>query len=177
MARQKPKRPLTELEGAALSVISRLKKCTPYQVRVDFQKSRSHEWSGSAGAVYPALRRLHAAGFLRSHAKEEGRRSVEFALTPLGRRVFSEWLADVERACGSGLDPFRCRADYWDNLSNRGKETMRNALIGRLRRKCAEVEALLAESGRAEREGLKLELALHRTRLDWLGRKFEVGDR
>src|SRR6516162_6375678 len=98
-------RALTELEGAALTVIHRLKSCTPYRVRLDFLRSRSHEWSGSAGAVYPALRRLQARGFLKAQQTGEARRSVNYALTKAGSDALLGWLSDVERAAGSGLDP------------------------------------------------------------------------
>src|SRR5215470_12348658 len=110
-------RTVTELEGAALAVIYRLGRCTPYRVRLDFQSSRSREWSGSAGAVYPALRRLQAAGLLRAERGEVGRRSVLYSLSADGRRALASWLRDTERASGSGLDPFRVRADYWDALA------------------------------------------------------------
>src|SRR5215472_5946571 len=94
-------RALTELEGAALTVIHRLKSCTPYRVRLDFQQSRSREWSGSAGAVYPALRRLHARGLLKAQQTGEGRRSVNYALSKAGSEALTRWLTDVERAAGS----------------------------------------------------------------------------
>ena len=46
---------MTELEGAILGVIRLDPSCTAYRVRQVFLASRSDEWSGSAGAVYPAI--------------------------------------------------------------------------------------------------------------------------
>jgi DNA-binding PadR family transcriptional regulator len=161
---------LTELEGAALAVINGLGSCTPYQVRLNFLSSRSLEWSGSAGAVYPAIRRLHAGGLLLAQETEDARRSVRFSLSAAGRRAFEAWLKDVERACGSGLDPFRCRADYWDILPAAGRQALLRALVRKLEQK---LEMLAALSGRpdTEQRALLLEVELHKTRLRWLGRE------
>ena len=161
-------RALTELEGAALTVIHRLKSCTPYRIRLDFLKSRSHEWSGSAGAVYPALRRLHARGLLKAQQTGEGRRAVNYALSKAGSEALTRWLTDVERAAGSGLDPFRCRADFWRDLPEQERDAFRRKLINELERKCANIERLKKAGDEPEPRALELELALHRTRLDWL---------
>jgi DNA-binding PadR family transcriptional regulator len=165
----KPKsRALTELEGAALTVIHRLKSCTPYRVRLDFLQSRSHEWSGSAGAVYPALRRLHARGLLKAQQTGEGRRSVNYALSKAGSEALARWLTDVECAAGSGLDPFRCRADLWRDLPEAEQDAFRQKVAGELEKKCADIAQLLKRGDAQEPDALTLELALHRTRLHWL---------
>ena len=52
---------LTELEGAILSEIYHRGQKTAFQVRRAFAASHSLEWKGSAGAVYPAVKRLRAA--------------------------------------------------------------------------------------------------------------------
>ena len=161
-------RALTELEGAALTVIHRLKSCTPYRVRLDFQQSRSHEWSGSAGAVYPALRRLQARGFLKAQQTGEARRSVNYALTKAGSDALAGWLSDVERAAGSGLDPFRCRADFWRDLPKAERDALRHKLTGELEKKCADITRLLKAGDVPEPKALELELALHKMRLNWL---------
>ena len=161
-------RALTELEGAALTVIHRLKACTPYRVRLDFLQSRSHEWSGSAGAVYPALRRMHARGLLKAQQTGEGRRSVNYALSNAGSEALTRWLTDVERAAGSGLDPFRCRADFWRDLPKSEREAFRQKLIDELDRKCTNIAQLVKTGDEPEPKALELELALHKTRLAWL---------
>src|SRR5215472_16534009 len=140
-------RELTELEGAALAVISRLGGCTPYRVRQDFLSSRSHEWSGSAGAVYPALRRMRAAGLV--HAKRiAGRRPAEiYTLSRAGHAALMSWLKDTDRASGSGLDPFRCRADYWIVLSQPERRVFEQSLLAKLKEKCVELQLLLKKGG------------------------------
>lgn len=162
------RRALTELEGAALMVIHRLKSCTPYRVRLDFLKSRSHEWSGSAGAVYPALRRMHARGLLRAEETGEGRRAVNYALSKAGNDALARWLMDVERAAGSGLDPFRCRADLWGDLPRAERQAFLKTLAGELKKKCADIARLIEQGGDPEPRALALELALHKMRLHWL---------
>lgn len=162
---------LTELEGAALSVIDGLGSCTPYQVRRNFLSSRSREWSGSAGAVYPAIRRLHAVGLLRSRETEDARRSVRFSLSAAGRKAFEAYLKDVERACGSGLDPFRCRADYWDTLPAADRRALFQDIVRKLEQNLKMLLDLSARPGTPEPRALILEVELHKTRLCWLERE------
>lgn len=162
---------LTELEGAALSVIDGLGACTPYQVRQNFLSSRSREWSGSAGAVYPAMRRLHAAGLLRAKETRDARGSVRFSLSAAGKKAFEAWLEDLERACGSGLDPFRCRADYWDTLPAVDRRELLQALVRKLERKLKMLLDLYDRPDTPEPRALILEVELHKTRLRWLERE------
>jgi DNA-binding PadR family transcriptional regulator len=162
---------LTELEGAALSVISDLGSCTPYQVRQNFLSSRSREWSGSAGAVYPAIRRLHSRGLLRAQATEDARRSVRFSLSASGRKSFRSWVKDTERASGSGLDPFRCRADQWDRLPATSRRALFKALMQQLKQRLAYLDDLFHRPDTPERQALVLEVELHKTRLRWLERQ------
>lgn len=169
--RKRASHALTELEGATLAVIHGLGSCTPYQVRQNFLSSRSQEWSGSAGAVYPAIRRLHAGGLLLAQKTEDARRSVRFSLSALGRKAFEAWLKDVERASGSGLDPFRCRADYWDILPAAGRQALLRALMRKLEQKLEMLADLSDSPATAERRALSLEVALHKTRLRWLERE------
>jgi DNA-binding PadR family transcriptional regulator len=171
MARRRNKgiaRALTELEGAALSVIYRQKGCTPYRVRQDFLSSRSKEWSGSAGAVYPALRRMHAAGLVNAKRIAGRRPSDIYSLSRKGRAALKGWLADTDRASGSGLDPFRCRADYWIALPERERRVFEQRMSAKLREKCLDLERLLKKADMPEQKALGLELALHKTRISWL---------
>ena len=54
-------RRISELEGAILSEIEHRGQQTAFQVRKAFADSFSLEWKGSAGAIYPAVRRLEKA--------------------------------------------------------------------------------------------------------------------
>jgi DNA-binding PadR family transcriptional regulator len=162
---------LTELEGAALSVINRLGSCTPYQIRQDFLSSRSREWSGSAGAVYPAIRRMESAGLLRAEMGGDARRSVRYSLSAPGRRAYSAWLKDIARATGSGLDPFRCRADQWCQLPAVQRKALLKGLQQQLQQRCGWLEGLAEKPETPELQALWLELELDQARLRWLERQ------
>lgn len=107
---------LTELEGAVLSEIHHRQNHTAFKVRRAFQTSPSIEWSGSAGAVYPAIRRLIDAGLIGSTPIETGRRGNALGLTREGVRALERWICDPLRASSVGLDPFRLRAGLWATL-------------------------------------------------------------
>jgi DNA-binding PadR family transcriptional regulator len=106
---------LTELEGAALGIVLRAGACTPYALRRAFATSPSRFWSGSAGAVYPLVRRLERRRLLASRADRKDRRARRLVrATPAGRRAFEDWLLDPVRAADFGFDPLRTRLFYAD---------------------------------------------------------------
>jgi DNA-binding PadR family transcriptional regulator len=105
-------RPLTELEGTVLGVLTARQPCTPYQVRREFLDSPSPHWSGSAGAIYPLVVRLEKAGLVRSQAHATGsRRSRVYCLTPAGRRALRRWMGPPigDEVVGVPPDPLRAR--------------------------------------------------------------------
>jgi DNA-binding PadR family transcriptional regulator len=53
---------LTDLEGAVLADVATRGTATSYAVAQTFSQSPSEYWSGSAGAVYPLVKRLTATG-------------------------------------------------------------------------------------------------------------------
>lgn len=120
---------LTELEGALMVEIHHRGMTTAFKVRRAFQLSMSSEWSGSAGAVNPAIRRLEAARLLTIGEPEGARRTRHLSLTPAGIARLRAWSIDAERACNLGLDPFRIRAGLWSGLS----DAERGALFDRIR--------------------------------------------
>jgi len=167
----KRKSELTELEGAAMTVLRQLGACTPYQVRKAFKDSPSAEWSGSAGAVYPALRRLKAAGLLVAKPVKDARRSVLYSLSTAGADALDAWLTDVARAAGIGIDPFRTRAPLWGGLPSARAGAFKRALIRTLRAERAAIREQLAAPDAPDRDAIELCLALQETRLKWLGAK------
>ena len=68
---------LTELEGAILSEIQHRGQKTAFQVRRAFAVSFSLEWKGSAGAVYPAVKRLEQRGFIQASVAQGGERHAD----------------------------------------------------------------------------------------------------
>ncbi len=103
-------KPLTDLEGAVLAEIAKRGVATSYLVARAFAASPSEFWSGSAGAVYPLVKRLATRGLLASQADSDGKRArLDYRVTERGRVALEDWLLDVKRASGMGFDPLRTR--------------------------------------------------------------------
>lgn len=160
---------LTEFEGSVLAVVRRLGDCTPYQVRRAFEESPSREWSGSSGAVYPAIKRLLGRGFLaeeRSAGDKRGTKKV--SLTKTGSTVLVGWAVDIGMAISPGLDPFRARSPEWQVLSAPRRKAHMKKLERALNERIAELRAASrGENGEAQTM-LELDLALQQSRLNWL---------
>lgn len=159
---------LTELEGAILGVLRQKPGLTPYAVRQVFFASRSAEWSGSAGAVYPAIARMAAQGLITPRDGKDRRGTKAYALNAAGRRAHDTWLSDVERATGIGIDPFRTRAGLWGFLPAQE----RWALLGTLERTTQAQRKTIADGlpalEAADAAIDRLLLALLDARLIWL---------
>jgi DNA-binding PadR family transcriptional regulator len=130
MSEKTKERSLTELEGAALGVVLRDGPCTSYAVKELFRASPSDFWSGSAGAIYPLMKRLEKRGLVASEAGSTGRRSRrDYRITALGRRAFERWLTDAQRAAGMGFDPLRTRLVFFDQLSPEARSAFRDDVV------------------------------------------------
>jgi PadR family transcriptional regulator, regulatory protein AphA len=72
---------------------------TGYDVKRISDSSTRFFWGASYGQIYPELRRLEAAGLVRSSEEPRGqvRRRV-YRITRSGRRAVREWLLDHETA-------------------------------------------------------------------------------
>lgn len=151
MRRNDSKRRLTELEGAALAQVVRAGACTPYAIKETFRTSPSRFWSGSAGAVYPLVRRLVARGLLVSRPDLRDRRARRVvSATPAGRAALQSWLVDAERAADFGFDPLRTRLFYSELVPPQ-----------RLQKFLAETAGLLAIGSPAPRSDLAHVMPLH----------------
>jgi DNA-binding PadR family transcriptional regulator len=129
MGRKNENRGLTELEGAALGVVVRDGPCTSYAVKELFRASPSEFWSGSAGSIYPLMRRLERRGLIVSAEGSTGRRGRRLhRVTAAGRRAFARWLGDARRAAGMGFDPLRTRLVFLDLLPPRARAGFRTAV-------------------------------------------------
>lgn len=102
----------TELESAVLAVVWREGPCTPYAIRQHFLESRTPRWSGSAGAIYPLVRRLETRGLVRSTSNARGRRAQrDYRITRLGGAALKRWLRAPISSGDETLihDPLRTR--------------------------------------------------------------------
>jgi len=108
---------LTELEGAVLATIARRGAMTAYAIKEMFRGSPSGFWSGSAGAVYPLIKRLEARGLLDAQAGADGKRAKSVLdISKAGRAALADWIADAGRATDMGYDPLRTRMQFLDLL-------------------------------------------------------------
>jgi len=158
-------RELTELEGAALALLQRVGPATPYALAKAFSNSPSSFWSGSAGAMYPMIERLHKSGLLTVRPTKTGqRKSKVYALTARGEDAIAEWLLDVGRTSNVGFDPLRTRLISLASFP----KAKRNAYLRKIKAKMLDdAEALYAND-----EGDEVVKSIHRTwlkhRLAWI---------
>lgn len=102
----------TELEQVVLGIVWKKGPCTAYAVRREFTASPSSHWTGSAGAIYPLVRRLERAGYLRSTVGAQGRRPRRtYTITRRGTACLRRWIAPPlpDQAAAITYDPLRSR--------------------------------------------------------------------
>ncbi len=151
-----------------LGVVRLEPNCTAYRVRQIFLASRSAEWSGSAGAVYPAVNRLQANGLIRQQAEQDGRGTRTYRLTPSGQAAHDQWLCDADRALGPGLDPFRTRAGFWSVLPPAMQRKLMKELKRRIDKRRAELLRELPSLDAGDATMTSLYIALQDLRLKWI---------
>ncbi len=118
---------LTDLEGAALAVIARYGPTTSYAVAKNFSDSPSEFWSGSAGSVYPMIKRLEARNLIVPVKDSNNTRAKnEYTLTSQGKSVLKKWLLDAKKAAGLGFDPLRTRVVYLDLVTDKERAQFMN---------------------------------------------------
>ncbi len=162
---------VTELEGAVLLEIGRAETCTAYRVRQQFRESPTLEWRASAGTIYPVVKRLVGRKWIKSTKQEADARSTEsLSLTAKGRRALSQWVLDQCRGVSPGQDPFRLRAPYWLQLGTRERKKVFRGLEKSI---CERLQLLDEHAKSTDNDGrirTELEIAMQKTRLDWLRR-------
>ncbi len=125
------KKTLTELEGCVLGLIWEMDACTTYAARKVFQKSPNPYWSGSAGAIYPLVRRLEKRNLVRASEDYTGRRRRDlYALTAEGLRSFRSWLGPhiPDWSVTIPVDPLRTHVRFLGALKPSGRaEFLANA--------------------------------------------------
>jgi len=88
--------------------------------------SPSSYWSGSAGAIYPLMRRLEQAGLIRSApCRGDKRRARLYQLTSNGRTRLKSWLRPPlpPGAALMNIDPLRVRVSFFGALTHRERQT------------------------------------------------------
>lgn len=166
---------LTELDNCILGVIWRDGPMSAYGVRSHFAQSTTATWSSSTGTVYPAIRRLRAAGLLDAAPPTGPRKSELLNLTSKGRKSLQQWLKNVASALGSSTaDPIRTRVHFLGALDRRTRQRVLADYRAATRAAIEELEDYAAGPAetvveRSERLGTLGALAELRARLEWLG--------
>ncbi len=121
---------LSELEACVLALIWADGPATPYAVRQVFLKSPSPEWSGSAGAIYPLIKRLERRALIRSVPHSTGERQGRlFSLAPAGRGALKRWLDPGIPTWVTGVppDPLRTRIRFLGAVPVEGQKKFLSA--------------------------------------------------
>ena len=166
---------LSHLAYIALGVVSDEQPCTAYAVMRVFQVSTSTYFSGSAGAIYPLLKRLEATGLVRAKRTKAGSRPRRhYTLTAAGKSALTKWLcapipaADVDFT----VDLLRTRVFFFDALGKRERmkfvANARGLLEARIEKNRAQMSALSGTADRFERLATKSAVMADQSRLKWL---------
>lgn len=160
---------LSEIEGAALLEIRRLKSCTAYALRKQFRDSPTLEWRASAGTIYPIVKRFLSKEWIKaSSIVGDNRKSELLSLTASGRKVLSDWATRLDRSISPGQDPFRLRAPYWMEFNGPERNKQFEELIDEIESRIKYLREYSACIGAEGRIRTDLEIELQKTRLRWL---------
>ena len=147
------KKQLSELEAMVLGLIASEGPCTAYAVRRIVGASLSAQWSGSAGAVYPAVARLQERRLVRAREQATGKRfSQALTATAAGSRALIEWLKPpIDRiALGIPPDPIRLRLRFLALLSGADRAAFIDEATATIEVTASAIEA---DIERIQREG------------------------
>lgn len=161
---------MTELEGAILTEISACRNNTAFKVRKSFEQSLSSEWSGSAGAIYPAIRRLVAAGYIAATAAKDGRGTKTLTVTESGMAAHRNWMRDCVTAIDIGADSFRLRARLWSTLPDREKTILSEKLIRHLQNSLQSLASFDPSEDPLGQIAIDIAIELQKARLRWVNR-------
>lgn len=167
--------PLTEIEGAILSEITHRGNATAFRVRRAFELSPSVEWSGSAGAIYPAIRRLRERGLIAGETTGDRRATVQLSVTAAGQAAMIAWACDPDRASSVGLDPFRLRAGVWTQLPPVRRASAMHDTEAAIRANIIFLEEYRLRLDEVEAARVELSLAVQRLRLYYLAQQITDG--
>jgi DNA-binding PadR family transcriptional regulator len=133
---------LSELEGFVLGIAHDKGPCTGYQIRQRLAQSPSTQWSGSAGAVYPLVRKLVRLGLLKSVSAPQAR-GDQYIATPKGVDALRRWMGPPLPGVAQTVsyDPLRSRAAMLMVFSPKERRAWVKAALAALDALEAQVEA------------------------------------
>ena len=91
---------------------------TGYDIKKVIDFSTRFFWTASYGQIYPELKRLRRAGFVRAEQEPRGKvKRTVYSLTPKGEQALHEWLVDSEDVLFEIRDESLLRLFFADMLS------------------------------------------------------------
>lgn len=159
---------LTELEGAILTEIGFRARHTAFKVRQAFRESPSSDWQGSAGSVYPAIRRLTERGLIEMAAPQDGRGTRLLSLTPDGRAALLDWTRDSTMALSIGMDPFRLRAGLWTTMAHSEQLAHAEHMLAMTEQAIVSLTGYKLRQDKLEAIQVELAIALQESRIRWI---------
>ena len=134
---------LKDLEAYILGVVAEHQPCSPYFIHKTFRASPSLFFSGSAGAIYPAVKRLQKKGLVEAERSgTRGKPSKSLTITPKGRNEFLSWYLDTSQAGDSGYDPIRGRISVMGALPPNTQSDIASRMFKIAEKRLAEVKSL-----------------------------------
>ena len=140
------RRPLTDGEGALLSLVLRQQPMTGYQIGKFFEASPVHTFNTSTGKLYPLIYRLETRGLLRAEEVPGDKRGTKrFYCTEEGREVLKQWVLEVRPEHALLHDPLRKKLQAVGLLAQGEQLKWIATARRRLEEKLKEVEAWPAQ--------------------------------
>jgi DNA-binding PadR family transcriptional regulator len=135
------KRPLTDNEGALLTLVLRQQPITGYQIGKFFGSSPVHTFNTSKGKLYPMIHRLQERGLLAAEDVPGDQRGTQrFTCTQTGKEVLRNWVLSLRPEHELLHDPLRKKVQAFDLLTRDEQLNWLDQATKRLQRKLREVE-------------------------------------
>jgi DNA-binding PadR family transcriptional regulator len=164
---------ISELEGAILTEIGYRQKLTAFKVRQAFKSSPSTYWQGSAGSVYPAIKRMVEKGLIAASAHGDARGTQTLRLTADGQTALTQWALDAQAIVAVGTDPFRLRVGLWQTLTVEDQISHAERMIEAVGEAIGSLKKYRENQDKFEAVQADLAIELQISRLDWLKRWLE----
>jgi DNA-binding PadR family transcriptional regulator len=164
------RRPLTDSEGAILTLVRRQQPITAYQIGKTFEGSPVHTLNTSKGKLYPLIHRLHGRGLLCAQDVAGDQRGTQrFVCTSLGEQALKRWVLTLRPEHELLHDPLRKKLQGFELLSTTEQQEWLERARKQLLRKLEEVEQWPVEVegmfGDLVQESAKVAL---QARIEWL---------
>jgi len=148
--------------------------CTGYAVMKSFQSSSSSYFSGSAGAIYPLLKRLEASSLIIAKKSKAGSRTRKhYTVSSEGKKALKKWLAGPipEEDVSFVVDLLRTRALFFANLTKAQQHKFVKDVRSQVQARIKSQVSYLSkhpDTGKYERLAARSVIISEQARLVWL---------